>query len=137
MELYPPSLRQKLWLNPERECVFGHSTMERTLPSTVVHALPSHKVQPEAYDIYFPTEPDLSKIWKFVKNLIKNYISENLIKKYIDIFAVFKITKKILKNYFKNTECTASRCRWYLKCNFKKYFPGNFEDSKNVNVFFL
>ena len=49
---------------------------------------------PWSSDIEFPTEPDFSKIWKFVKNLIKNYISENLIKKYIDIFAVFKITKK-------------------------------------------
>ena len=51
----------------------------------------------KAYDIYFPTEPDLSKIWKFVKNLIKNYISENLIKKYIDILAS-------LQNYKKNTK---------------------------------
>ena len=71
----------------------------------------------QASDIECPTKPDFPQIWKFVKNLIKNYISENLIKKYIDIFAVFKITKKILKNYFKNTDCTASRCRWYLKCN--------------------
>ena len=66
------------------------------------------------YDIYFPTEPDLSKIWKFVKNLVKNYISENLIKKHIDIFAAFKITKKILKNCILNTICTASRCNQYF-----------------------
>ena len=51
----------------------------------------------KAYDIYFPTEPDLSKIWRFVKNLIKNYISENLIKKYIDILQ----SSNILKEYRK------------------------------------
>ena len=55
----------------------------------------------KASDIECPTDPDFCKIWKFVKILIKNYISENLIKKYIDIFAVFKITKSMLKITFK------------------------------------